>query len=614
MDKGSRLGAEYLGSSRCRFTVWAPLAEKVEVHILSPEERIRSLVKDNLGYHQGVIDGIEPGANYFYRLDSVVERPDPASRYQPEDVHGPSKVIDPAPFIWQDENWSGLPLEQYIIYELHTGTYTEGGTFDAIIPHLDKLKELGITALEIMPVAQFPGNRNWGYDGVYLFAVQDSYGGPDGLKRLINACHQNEMTVVLDVVYNHFGPEGNYITDFGPYFTDRYHTPWGAVINFDGHQSDEVRRFFIENALYWLNEFHVDALRLDALHAILDATSHLFIEELAEAFHNQAENLGRKAYLIGESSDNNPRLIKPTELGGYGLDAQWNDDFHHSLHAILTGERNGYYQDFGQLQQLAKAFREGFVYTGQHSLYRQRRHGASSRDVPAHHFVVFSRNHDQVGNRINSERLSQVVSFEALKLAAGLVLLSPFVPLLFMGEEYGETAPFPYFISHSQWKLVEAVRKGRSREFAAFQWEGEAPDPYDENTFLSAKLNHDLCLSGHHKTLLEFYKALIRLRKETPALALLSKGNQRVNDYPESNILYLHRWDNNSQSVIAFNIDGENASAVLPFPDGKWRKELDSSEEIWGGEGSLIPHEINSNEGVSLEIRPWSFVLFLKET
>jgi maltooligosyltrehalose trehalohydrolase len=608
----SRLGATYLGDSRCHFLVWAPFIEKMDVHIMSPEELIFPLEKDAQGYHKAMAEGVAPGSLYFYRLDGQKEHPDPASRFQPYGVHGPSQVMD-SHFAWEDDPWSGMPLQEYIIYELHVGAFTTEGTFDAIITHLDEVKELGITALELMPVAQFPGNRNWGYDGAYPFAVQTTYGGPEGLKHLVNACHQQGLAVILDVVYNHFGPEGNYIADFGPYFTDRYKTPWGAALNFDGPYSDEVRRFFIENAIYWLAEFHIDALRLDALHAILDISAYPFIEELSVTFHEQVEGLGRKAYLIGESAANDARLIRSREQGGFGLDAQWNDDFHHSLHALLTGEQAGYYRDFGQLEHLAKAFREGFVYSGQYSPYRQRRHGTSSRDIPADRFVVFAQNHDQVGNRMKGERLSRLVSFEALKLAAGIVLLSPFIPLIFMGEEYGETARFPYFISHSEPELVEAVRKGRREEFAAFRWQGELPDPQGEETFLNAKLNHGLREEEQHRVLLDFYKELIRLRKETPALAYLSKDNIDTKGFEEHKLLLIHRWQEDSEVITVFNLNDNQASVTLPVPMGRWHKNLDSAEEPWHGNGSTIPELIETKGEVTLTFSPLTFALFMKE-
>jgi maltooligosyltrehalose trehalohydrolase len=609
----SHLGATYLGDDRCRFMVWAPFVPKVQVHIMAPQERILPLERDTQGYHHMLVEDVEPGSLYLYQLNGQEERPDPASRFQPQGVHGPSQVTDPR-FPWQDSHWYGLPLHEFIIYEIHVGTFSLEGTFDAVISYLDELKELGITAVELMPIAQFPGNRNWGYDGVYPFAVQDSYGGPEGLKRLVNACHQKRLAVVLDVIYNHLGPEGNYIADFGPYFTDRYKTPWGAALNFDGPHSDEVRRFFIENAIYWLTEFHIDALRLDALHAILDISSCPFLEELAMAFHDQAAGMKRQAYLIAESAANDARIVRPQEQGGYGLDAQWNDDFHHSLHVLLTDEQTGYYQDFGQLQHLAKAFQEGFVYSGQYSYYRQRKHGVSSKDVPSHRLVVFAQNHDQVGNRISSERLSQIVPFEALKLAAGIVLLSPFIPLLFMGEEYGEMAPFPYFVSYSEPSLAEAVRKGRRDEFVAFQWQGELPDPQDEATFLRAKLNHDLHHDGQHRVLLEFYRELIRFRKETPALTHLSKDSLEVVGNEESKLLVVRRWSESEEVFMVFNFSDSPISPTLPVPAGRWQKQLDSAGELWQGRGSIVPEQFDSNGEVTLTLSPLSFALFIKET
>jgi maltooligosyltrehalose trehalohydrolase len=607
----NRLGATYSGNGRCWFVVWAPLVSEVEVHIVSPQELTVILEKDGQGYHRAVVDGIEPGSQYFYRLDGQKERPDPASRFQPRGVHGPSQVVD-SNFPWEDRDWSGLPLEEYIVYELHVGTFTSEGTFSAIIPHLDGLKDLGITAVELMPVAQFPGKRNWGYDGVFPFAVQDSYGGPEGLKNLVNSCHRKGLAVILDVVYNHLGPEGNCLGYFAPYFTDRYKTPWGAALNFDGPYSDHVRRFFIENAIYWLNDYHIDALRLDALHAILDISSYSFVEELSVEFHKQVEQQKRKAYLIGESAANDARLVRSPESGGYGMDSQWNDDFHHSLHVLLTGEQTGYYQDFGQLQHLVKAFQEGFVYSGQYSPYRKRRHGVSSMDIPAHRFVVFAQNHDQVGNRAQSERLSELVSFEALKLTAGIVLLSPFIPLIFMGEEYRETAPFPYFVSHSEPELIEAVRKGRREEFAAFRWLGELPDPQDEATFLSARLNHKLKSQGQHHVLIELYRELIRLRKEIPALANLSKDTLEIKGDEENKTVFMHRWKEDNQVIAVFNFSDSALSMSLPIPAGQWRKHLDSAEERWQGSGSAVPDFLSPSEGY-LNMALKSFVLFMKE-
>lgn len=607
------LGALYLGAGRCQFRVWAPHVEGVEVHLVSPRERRVPLQQEERGYHAAVLDGVEPGSLYLYRLDTNVERPDPASRFQPEGVHGPSAVVDPA-FAWQDRQWRGVSLEEYIIYELHVGAFTREGTFDAVIPHLDALRDLGITAIELMPVAQFPGTRNWGYDGVYPFAVQHSYGGPQGLKRLVSACHQRGLAVVLDVVYNHLGPEGNYVADFGPYFSDRYRTPWGAAINFDGAWSDEVRRFFLENALTWVSEFHIDALRLDALHAILDMSARPFLQELATAVHEEAERIGRLAYLIAESDLNDTKLIHPPEFGGYGLDAQWNDDFHHALHALLTGEQSGYYQDFGTVRHLVTALTDGYVYSGQYSRSRGRRYGNSSKSIPARKFIVCIQNHDQVGNRTFGERLSHLVGFDALKLAAGVVLLSPYIPLLFMGEEYGEPAPFPYFVSHSDPALIEAVRRGRREEFAAFGMQDEPPDPQDEATFLRAGLDQRLREAGRHQILLAFYSALIRLRKTVPALARISKEALAVTGDERRRVLTLRRWSGEDHVVMICHFGEADISMALPVPEGRWRKVLDSAEEEWQGKGSQVPAVLDSDGEVTLTLAPMSFVLFRRST
>jgi maltooligosyltrehalose trehalohydrolase len=612
MSAGVTLGATYLGHDRTRFVVWAPFRERVEVHIVEPLERILPLDKNEWGYFSTIAGDLPVGSLYFYRLDGQSEYPDPASRFQPEGVHGPSQVVNPD-FPWEDSRWPGLPLQEYIIYEVHTGTFTPEGTFDAVVEHLKVLKDLGITAVELMPVAQFPGSRNWGYDGVYPFAVQDSYGGPEGLKRLVNACHRRGLAVVLDVVYNHLGPEGNHLAEFGPYFTDRYHTPWGAALNFDGAYSDEVRRFFIENASYWITEFHIDALRLDALHAILDISPYTFIEELATSVQEQAKILNRNIYLIGESAANNARLIRPQESGGYGLDAQWNDDFHHALHVLLTGEKSGYYRDFGSIRQMVKAFQEGFIYSGEYSPYRRHRHGTSSKDIPAYRFVVFSQNHDQIGNRAGGERLSRLVPFESLKLAAGMVLLSPFIPLFFMGEEYGEIAPFPYFVSHSDPALIEAVRRGRREEFASFDWQGEIPDPQDEATFLMARLNHGLRSDGQHKILYEFYHELIRLRRENAALACLSKDNMEASGDENNKTLCVRRWQKDSVVAIIYNLNDKEMAAALSLPEGRWQKLLDSADEKWQGNGGAVPGQISSSGKMALNLPPQSFVLLEKE-
>ena len=605
------LGATYLGKQRCQFNVWAPWVERVDVHLISPHERTVALERREPGYHQGIVDGVAPGATYQYALNGEKERPDPASRLQTQGVHGSSSVVDAA-FDWRDQSWFGAPLSRYVIYELHVGTFTPEGTFAAIIPHLDYLVDLGVTAVEIMPVAQFPGERNWGYDGVYPFAAQDSYGGPDGLKQLVNACHLKGLAVVLDVVYNHLGPEGNYLRDFAPYFTDWYRTPWGAALNFDGPDSDHVKRFFIDNALYWITEFHVDALRLDAVHAILDHTAEPFLAQLSAAVQERAEALNRRAYLIAESSDNDRRLITPRAMGGLGMDAQWSDDFHHCVHTLLTGEREGYYQDYGSISQLAEAMQAGFVYAGGYSPFRRRRHGSPGVDLPGERFVVCAQNHDQVGNRMLGERLSALVSFERLKLAAGLLLLTPNIPLLFMGEEYGETAPFQYFISHTAPDLVEAVRAGRRREFAAFGWRGETPDPQDEATFNACKLDLTLREDKRHGALLALYRELLHLRRRLPALAQLRKDRLETRSFEASKSLFARRWSEADEVALLYNLNDVAVTLAAPLTAGSWTVLLDSEDAKWDGAGRSLPATLTSDGEATLELAPTSFAILSK--
>jgi maltooligosyltrehalose trehalohydrolase len=596
------------------FTVWAPHRDRVEVELVGSQTSAAQAGEKNLiemqpcddrvdgeiriGYWQLSLPDIQPGARYCYRLDGTVSRPDPASNFQPDGVHGPSEVIDHRQFDWKDDSWSGVDLKEMIIYELHVGTFTPEGTFASAMEKLAHLKELGVNAIEIMPVAQFPGGRNWGYDGAYPYAVQNSYGGPDRLKELVNACHQSGMAVVLDVVYNHLGPEGNYLRDFGPYFTAKYKTPWGEAMNFDGPYSNPVRDYFIQNALYWFRDYHIDALRLDALHAIFDMSARNFMQELAERVERFSQENGRKFYLIGESDLNDVRLIKPRSSGGYGLDAQWSDDFHHSLHTLLTGEEKGYYRDFGSVGDLAKVFRVGYAYTGQYSKHRKRRHGNSPKRRSARQFVVCIQNHDQVGNRIRGDRLSQLVDFEALKLAAGAVILSPYIPLLFMGEEYGEDSPFAYFVSHNDQDLIESVRRGRQEEFKSFEWQGEIPDPQAVSTFEQSKLYWNRRTAGKNSVLLNFYRKLIGLRKSRPDFA--DKSGMRVRTLKKKKVLLWQRRFAESQLQCVMNFAAEQQLLKLYAPAARWKKVLDSAETRWLGPGSTLPEEIQGTESVTI--------------
>jgi maltooligosyltrehalose trehalohydrolase len=578
-----------------RFKVWAPRASCVLLRVVGEPDDI-PMSQEPKGYFSAFWVNGKVGARYYYLLNGDQARPDPVSRFQPEGVHGPSEVVDPGQFKWKDQDWKGIPLEEMILYEIHAGTFTPEGTLEAVISSLDYLRnDIGITTLELMPVAQFPGGRNWGYDGTYLYAPQNSYGGPWGLKKLVNACHQKGLSLILDVVYNHLGPEGNYLNDYGPYFTDRYKTPWGPAINFDGPESDEVRKFIIDNALYWVTEYHIDGLRIDAIHGIFDFSAQHILFDIQEAVHQQAETLGRPIVVIAESDLNDVRAINPPSNGGYGLDAQWNDDFHHCLHTLLTGERSGYYRDFGEIHQMAKAIREGFVYSGQYSAYRKRRHGSSSKHLPPTKFVIFSQNHDQVGNRKKGDRLSTLVSFEALKLAAGMVLLSPHIPLLFMGEEYGEEAPFQYFVSHSDAGLIEAVRKGRRAEFASFQWDGEIPDPQDEMTFIRSKINLDLRRHEKNNTLLEFYQTLIKLRKERPSLSCLDKKGMLVKGFERERVLLVQRECKGDRLICIFNFNQKPIKIETAIEKGTWEKIFASASDEWDGMGALVPESIHSD-------------------
>jgi maltooligosyltrehalose trehalohydrolase len=606
------LGARPFGREECEFLVWAPFARTVELQIETPVRRLEPMQKGPQGYFRCTTGGVPAGSTYFYRLDGSSSCPDPASRSQPHGVHGPSEVRS-AHFDWNDSGWKGIPLDRLVIDEIHVGTFTPQGTFDAIIPRLPALKQLGVNTIELMPVAQFPGERNWGYDGVYPYAVQNSYGGPDGLRRLVNACHSSGLCVALDVVYNHLGPEGNYLRNFGSYFTDRYKTPWGEAINFDGPFSDHVRQFFIGNALYWVSDFHVDALRLDAIHAIVDTSAVPFLEELAREVGCLAARLGRAVEVIAESDLNDSRIVRPREVGGFGCDAQWNDDFHHALHALLTREKTAYYESFGSLEHLATAFRSGFVYSGQHSAYRERRYGNSSLDVPARRFVVFTQNHDQVGNRAQGDRLSAVVDFEKLKLAAGVVLLSPFVPLLFMGEEYGETSPFQYFVSHGDQSLIEAVRRGRREEFARFGWQQDIPDPQSEETFERSRPNWSLRDRGKHLILRKFYTDLLSLRRSVPALSNLSKTHMKASVSTDC-CLVLERWREADRIFATFNFAERTARVVPPSGVGSWRKIFDSAETCWAGPGGARPESFEADESAPIEIPALSFALFRRST
>ncbi len=554
-------GATPLPDGGVQFRVWAPHVGTLAVKM---DGAVFPMTREGEDF-QVVAPQAGPGQTYSLVLDDAKERPDPVSRSQPHGVHGPSEIVDPEAFAWSDQDWKGFQLDQYIFYELHTGTFTPEGTFQGVIRKIPYLKELGITAIELMPVAEFPGRRNWGYDGVDLFAPHSGYGGACGLKKLVNACHGAGLAVVLDVVYNHVGPEGNYLGEFGPYFTDHYRTPWGRALNFDGPGSDGVRQLFIDNALFWLTEYHIDALRLDAIHSIYDLGALHILAELAERFHRQAAELGRCAWLIAESDLNDVRVIKPRSEGGYGLDAQWNDEFHHALTSFLTNERRGFLGGFGRLADIRKALSEGFVYDGIYSHYRRRRFGSSSKDLAGDKFVVFSQNHDQIANTNQGNRLSELVSLDQFKLAAALLLCSPHIPLLFMGQEFADTAPFLYFTSHLDSKLAKMVTEGRRREYGEFALAAEFFDPQSPATFEKSKITWPLLEEARHQAILGFYRDLIALRKRWPCLSNCRKDPMRVEVDEEQQLLRMERSDpDGSRALLLCNFGPASAPHEPP--------------------------------------------------
>jgi maltooligosyltrehalose trehalohydrolase len=588
--------------------VWAPNKKNVDLSLAagSALAKLIPMERDSSGYFRVVIDGVEPGARYSFRLGRGDSRPDPASRFQPDGVHNASQIIDPSSFPWTDKPWKGVALRDTVVYELHAGTYTREGTFAALIPHLDRLADLGVTTIELMPISQFPGARNWGYDGVFAFAVQNSYGTPTDLQRLIDAAHSKTLAVCLDVVYNHLGPEGNYLNEYGPYFTDFYHTPWGSALNFDGRQSDHVRHFFIQSALYWLEQFHFDALRLDAVHSIYDASANPFLAELSNEVRALSQRSGREIVLIAESDLNDARMALPTgpEAEGLGMHGQWSDDFHHSLHTLITKETAGYYEDFGTIHHLAKTISNGWYYDGIYAPHRERRHGNSPLKLEPEQFVVCIQNHDQVGNRALGDRISNLTNFEGLKLVAGVTLLSPFTPMLFMGEEYGETAPFQYFISHGDPGLIDAVRNGRQAEFSHFGWNGTIPDPQAEATFERSKLDHSLVNKEPNRTLRLFYKALLEYRQSRQL------GNVRPTSVDElPNAILVQRTTDIARIAALFHFGESTASLPLNLPPGTWSKQLDSAAPQWKGP-SALPDELEGANAIQLTIQPRSFVVY----
>ena len=583
-------GATALAAGGVQFRAWGPNLRSLAVKLERGEPGLRQMRQCGEDF-EVLVPEARAGDLYRLVLNGEKERPDPLSRSQPQGVHGPSEIVDPHGFEWTDQGWTGLALGEYVLYELHIGTFTPEGTFQAAIGRLPYLKELGITAVELMPVAEFPGARNWGYDGVSLYAPHSAYGGPAGLKQLVDACHQQGLGVVLDVVYNHLGPEGNYLGEFGPYFTDRYRTPWGQAINFDGPGSDGVRRFFIENALFWLTEYHMDALRLDAIHGIFDFSALHILAELGERFHEEAKQLGRQAFVIAESDLNDVRVIRPWSAGGYGLDAQWHDEFHHAVASYMTGADRGYLAGFGRLADIQKALTDGFVYDGRFSAYRGRRFGSSSKEEPGQRFVAFLQNHDQVANTFQGRRLSELVSMEEYKLAVALLLCSPYLPLLFMGEEFADRAPFLYFTSHTDPDLEQAVTQGRRREFADFAAGNGFHDPQSPETFQKSKLTWGLAAQPEHAAVLRLYRDLIALRKRRPCLGNGRKDLVRVDINERQRWLRMERGDPSGVHGLLLCNFSSAANVLAAGPEEHaWQLALWTGSETYGG-GSAQPEQ-----------------------
>jgi maltooligosyltrehalose trehalohydrolase len=561
-----------------RFRVWAPQAKRVRVEAAGTRH---SMTEAGGGWWQADVAEAGPGTDYAYFLDDEeLALPDPRSLWQPRGVHGRSRLLDLGAFAWSDAGWQAPPLKSGVLYELHIGTFTPEGTFDAARAKLDTLKKLGVTHVELMPVNVFPGRQGWGYDGVDLFAVHEPYGGPEPLARFVDACHAKGMAVLLDVVYNHLGPAGNYLGKFGPYFTSSHHTPWGDAVNLEDAGSHEVRRFFCDNAKMWLRDYHIDGLRLDAVHAYVDRSAINFMEQIAAEVHALEAETGRHYVVIAESDLNDPRLVTAQEAGGYGMDAQWSDDFHHALFTVLTGERGGYYKDFGKLGDLAKALGEVFVYDGRYSPYRDRVHGRPVRGLPGWRFLGYSQNHDQVGNRAKGERLEHLTGLKRAKIAAALELTAPFVPIIFQGEEWAATAPFQFFTDHDA-ELGRLVSEGRKQEFAAFGWDpADVPDPQARETWDRSKLNWAEREQGEHAEILDWYRKLIALRKATPALMDGDLSEVRVCFSEEERWLLMER----GPVTVAFSLADK---PVTVEARGDSTLKLASSQDVRLREGKL---------------------------
>ena len=601
-----KIGANYSKNSS-EFVVWAPHRNTVSV-VLPQENQILKMESLDNGYWRLVAEGIKPDTRYLFRLNDNIDRSDPASHFQPDGVFGPSAIVNHSSFPWKDNSWCGVNLEDMIMYELHIGTFSPEGTFAGAGGRAHELSRLGINAVELMPVSQFSGERNWGYDEVFPFAVQNTYGGPEELKKLVQEFHSNGIAVILDVIYNHIGPEGNFLKDFGPYFLSRK-TPWGKAINFDGPFSANVRNFFLENAVHWFKNYHIDGLRLDAVFAIIDNSPKHFLNELSETVENFSKTTPRKVLLIAENDCVDPKIIQSRKTGGYGLDALWHDDLHHSLHALLTGERNWYYSSFGTLEKLVEALEENCIGPSQ-QLTRQTLGKYSSKCISPSKLVVFSQNHDQIGNRPIGERLITIAGVEAAKLAAGFILLSPFIPLLFMGEEYGEEAPFLFFTDYSDESLRKKVRIGRKNELKQNGWKNQTPDPQNLATFSNSKIDWQQRSLDKGRKILAYYQKVISLRKDHCNSNFDKQLGTKFFMYKGKSILVIQKRLSDCFMVTVANFSNHERNYRFPCTGGVYVKVLDSADNDWAGPVSALPSK--AKLGDRHTICPLSMAVYLK--
>jgi maltooligosyltrehalose trehalohydrolase len=560
------------GSAGVDFRVWAPKASRVDLDLVESGEAI-GMQRDGEGVWSTRVATAKPGTRYFFRLNGELRRPDPYSRYQPEGVHGPSEVVDPRSFEWHDDSWRGLDIHGLVIYQVHVGTATPEGTLDSLVGQLARLQKLGVGAVQLLPLAEFPGTRNWGYDSVDLFAVSNNYGGPEALRRFVDAAHQEQLGVILDVIYNHFGPDGNYLRDFSnDYFTEHYHTPWGEAVNYDGPDSRWVRKLVVDNVRYWLNEYHADGLRFDATHAIYDSSSkHI----LAEATDAARQTTGRKSVvLIAETGENDPRYVQATKTGGLGFDAVYAEDFHHTLRRYLAGDHEGYYADFeGTLDEVARCIEQGWLFEGQPTPRSngEERRGKPAHDLPAWNFLYVLQNHDQVGNRALGERLHHQIGVDRFAAASALLLFLPYTPMLFMGQEFAASAPFQYFTDHNP-ELGKLVTEGRRREFKAFSAFADAatrekiPDPQAESTFANSKLRLSEADSPPGSELQAWYAALLRLRRTDPVLVDQDRTRTAARALSKD-VLAVRRWRDEEERLLIVNF-GDAPFETSDFGNG----------------------------------------------